>query len=91
MAFYYPDFSTHRGEPGVYIQDLYVTPKARGTGLARALLAAVMRHQGWGAQFMTLGVSPENAAAIRFYAKTGFTQRGYEMMILEGSPLKDLA
>ena len=50
-----------------------------------------MRHQGWGAQFMTLGVSPENAAAIRFYAKTGFTPRGYEMMILEGSPLKDLA
>ena len=91
MAFYYPDFSTHRGEPGVYIQDLYVTPKARGTGLARALLTAVMRHQGWGAQFMTLGVSPENTAAIRFYTKTGFTLRGYEMMILEGSPLKDLA
>ena len=91
MALYYPDFSTPRGEPGVYIQDLYVTPKARGTGLARALLAAVMRHQGWGAQFMTLGVSPENTTAIRFYAKTGFTPRGYEMMILEGSPLKDLA
>lgn len=91
MAFYYPDFSTHRGEPGVYLQDLYVTPQARGTGLARALLVAVMHHQSWGAQFMTLGVSPENTAATRFYAKTGFTPRGYDMMILEGSPLKDLA
>ena len=91
MAFYYPDFSTHRGEPGVYIQDLYVTPQARGTGLARALLAAVMRHQAWGARFMALGVSPENIAATRFYAKTGFTPRGYDMMILDGLPLKDLA
>jgi ribosomal protein S18 acetylase RimI-like enzyme len=91
MAFYYPDFSTHRGEPGVYIQDLYVTPQARGTGLARALLAAVMRHQAWGARFMTLGVRLENIAATRFYAKTGFTPRGYDMMILDGLPLKDLA
>ena len=91
LAFYYPDFSTHRGEPGVYIQDLYVTPPARGTGLARALLAGVMRHQSWGARFMTLGVSPDNLAATKFYAKTGFTRRGYAMMILDGTPLKDLA
>ena len=91
MAFYYPDFSTHRGEAGVYIQDLYVTPQARGTGLARALLAAVMRHQAWGARFMTLGVSPENIAATRFYAKTGFTRLGYDMMILYVLPLTELA
>jgi ribosomal protein S18 acetylase RimI-like enzyme len=91
MAFYYPDYSTHRGEAGVYIQDLYVTPQARGTGLARALLGAVMRHQSWGAQFMTLGVSPDNLAALRFYTKTGFTLRGYQMMILDGAPLKALA
>lgn len=90
MALYYPDFSTHRGEAGIYLQDLYVTPQARGTGLARALLAAVMRHQSWGAQFMTLGVSPDNSAATRFYAKTGFAPRGYEMMILEGAALKEL-
>ena len=90
MAFYYPDFSTHRGEAGVYLQDIYVAPPARGTGLARALLAAVMRHQSWGAQFMTLGVSPDNSAATRFYAKTGFAPRGYEMMILEGAALKEL-
>ncbi|MEI6799966.1 MAG: GNAT family N-acetyltransferase, partial [Pseudomonadota bacterium] len=87
MAFYYPDFSTHRGEAGVYLQDIYVAPPARGTGLARAFLAAVMRHQSWGAQFMTLGVSPDNSAATRFYAKTGFAPRGYEMMILEGAAL----
>lgn len=90
MATYYPDFSTHRGEAGVYIQDIFVTPQARGTGLARALLAEVMRHQTWEAQYMTLGVSADNAAATRFYAKTGFTMRGYEMMMLDGKPLKAL-
>jgi ribosomal protein S18 acetylase RimI-like enzyme len=89
MAFYYPDFSTHRGQPGVYIQDIYVTPQARGTGLATAILAGVMRHQSWGAQFMTLGVSADNAAALRFYAKTGFVPRGYQMMILDANALKE--
>ena len=90
MALYYPDYSTHRGEPGLYIQDLYVAPAARGTGLARALVAATLAHQTWGARYITLGVSPDNAPATRFYDKLGFTFRGYEMMILEGPALKDL-
>jgi ribosomal protein S18 acetylase RimI-like enzyme len=90
MVIYYPDFSTHRGEPGVYIQDLYVEPEARGTGLAAALLAAVLHHQDWEARYLTLGVSEENPAATRFYAKTGFTRRGYQMMILDGAALQAL-
>ena len=90
MALYYPDYSTHRGEPGLYIQDLYVAPTARGTGLARALIAASMTHQTWRAQYVTLGVSPDNARATAFYRKTGFTLRGYGMMILDGPSLKAL-
>lgn len=90
MAIYYPDFSTHRGQPGVYIQDLYAVPTARRTGLARALLSAVMHHQTWGARYMTLGVSASNIAANRFYAKAGFTPRGYQMMILDGLNLESL-
>lgn len=90
MVVYYADYSTHRGQAGLYIQDLYVTPAARGTGLARALVAATLTHQTWGARYITLGVSPDNAAALRFYRKTGFTPRGYEMMILDGQALKDL-
>ena len=87
MVIYYPDYSTHRGEPGLYIQDLYVSPEARGTGLARALVAGTLQHQTWGARYITLGVSPDNIAATRFYAKTGFTRRGYEMMILDADAL----
>ena len=90
MIIYYPEFSTHRGEPGLYIQDLYVAPPARGTGLARALLAASLSHQTWSAAYITLGVSPGNAAATRFYAKCGFTLRGYQMLILEGTILDHL-
>ena len=87
MALCYPDYSTHRGEPGLCIQDLYVSPTARGTGLARALVAATLQHQTWGANYITLGVNPANPAAMRFYRKTGFTLRGYEMMILQGPAL----
>ena len=90
MVIYYPDFSTHRGEPGLYIQDLYVAPQARGTGLARALVAATVQHQTWGARYITLGVHPTNTSATRFYSKTGFTSRGYEMMILDGAALESL-
>ncbi|MEO8244477.1 MAG: GNAT family N-acetyltransferase [bacterium] len=90
MALYFPDYSTHRGEPGLYIQDLYVSPAARGTGLARALVAATLQQQDWGARYITLGVSPDNQPATRFYAKTGFTFRGYSMMILDGPALKAL-
>ena len=90
MVIYYPDFSTHRGEPGVYVQDIYVDPAARGSGIAQQLLAAVMQHQTWGAEYMTLGVSPANAIANRFYRRLGFRHRGYDFLILDGAHLKAL-
>lgn len=85
MAIYFPDFSTHRGEPGVFIQDIWVEPAARGLGLGRKLLAEVMRRQDWGATYIVLGVSPENMTAHGFYERLGFGRRNYEMMILTGA------
>lgn len=90
MAIYYPDFSTHRGQPGVYVQDLYVDRASRSGGVGRGLLAAVMRLQDWGAQYLTLGVSPDNAVAVAFYARCGFRARGYRFMILDGERLEAL-
>lgn len=90
MAIYYPDFSTHRGQPGVYVQDLYVDRSVRGVGVGRGLLAAVMRAQDWGARYVTLGVSPDNAVALSFYARVGFRPRGYRFMILDGAGLEAL-
>ena len=90
MVIYYPDYSTHRGEPGIYVQDLYVDDVARGTGIGRGLLAFMLQAQDWDAQYITLGVSPDNAAANRFYSRLGFSARGYQVMILAGPELKTL-
>ena len=81
MVIYFPEFSTHRGLPGVYVQDLYVDPQARGQGLARELLKATLTHQDWGARFISLTVAHDNDLARAFYAKAGFASRGSEAMI----------
>ncbi len=93
FALYYPDFSTLRGRPGVMLQDIYVRPEARGLGMGRRLLAAVMRDaQDWDASFLTLMLDRDNHAARSFYARHGFAPRGdYDMLILEGAGLEGLA
>ncbi len=91
IVVYYPDYSTLRGEAGVYVQDLFVTEAARGKGIGRGLLAAAMAVQDWGARYLTLSVSPANAAAKVFYDRAGFRARGYEYLILDGIALRALA
>ena len=90
MVIYYGDFSTHRGEAGVYVLDIYVAPTGRGLGVGRGLLSEMMRQQDWGAKYITLGVTPDNAIALGFYDKVGFRGRGYEFMILDGPELEAL-
>ena len=36
-------FSTFRGQPGLYLEDIFVKPAYRGRGIGKALLAAVAR------------------------------------------------
>lgn len=38
MALYFPTFSTFRGAPGIWLEDLYVRPAHRNAGYGRALL-----------------------------------------------------
>lgn len=90
MIVYYPDYSTHRGEAGLYVQDIYVTPAARGRGAGTGLLAAAMRMQDWDARYLTLGVGPENTHARAYYAARGFRPRGYDFLILDGAGLDAL-
>ena len=39
FALFFHSFSTFEGRPGIYLEDLFVRPAARGAGLGKALLA----------------------------------------------------
>ncbi|HZN71731.1 MAG TPA: GNAT family N-acetyltransferase [Micromonosporaceae bacterium] len=43
FTLWFLNFSTWEGVHGIYLEDLYVKPAARGTGAGRALLAALAR------------------------------------------------
>ena len=38
FALFFNNFSTWQGRPGLYLEDLYVTPDQRGRGVGKALL-----------------------------------------------------
>lgn len=44
FALWFYNFSTFRGRAGIYVEDLFVVPQARGLGAGRALLAALARR-----------------------------------------------
>ena len=39
FALFFHNFSTFEGKPGIYLEDLFVRPAARGSGLGKALLS----------------------------------------------------
>ena len=69
-------FSTWRGERGLYIVDLFVTPEARGRNIGENLLrASAARAARRGARFIKLEVDETNSGAERFYARLGFAKK----------------
>jgi GNAT superfamily N-acetyltransferase len=75
FALFLPDFSTWRGRPGIFLEDLFVREAARGKGVGRALLARLARialERGMPAlHFNVLDWNP----ARGFYHRLGLTRR----------------
>ena len=92
LSLFFPEYSSWRGAIGLFIQDLYLRPAARGHGIGRGLLAASMTESAdWQPQFVTLMVQRKNASARGFYAALGFDARDpSDQLILEGEGLAAL-
>jgi GNAT superfamily N-acetyltransferase len=74
FALFFTNFSTFLGKPGLYLEDLYVQPAHRGSGLGRALLqhlGALAVERGCGR--FEWSVLDWNENAIRFYESMGAT------------------
>ncbi len=93
FALWYVTFSTWKGRPGLWLEDLFVRPSARGTGLGKALLqelARVCTARGY-ARF-EWWVLDWNAPAIGFYRSLGaLPQDEWTTFRVDGDALRALA
>ena len=93
FALFFHNFSTFLGRPGIYLEDLFVKPKYRGSGLGRALLKrlaeiAVERECGR----LEWAVLDWNEPAIGFYRKIGASPNDeWTVYRLAGDSLRKLA
>jgi GNAT superfamily N-acetyltransferase len=71
-ALWFLNFSTWRGNHGIYLEDLYVQPSQRGGGLGRALLQALAAEcVARGYARLEWSVLDWNTPAIGFYKSLG--------------------
>ncbi len=92
FALFFHNFSTFEGLPGIYLEDLFVRPEARGSGLGKALLtqlAALAVERGCAR--LEWSVLDWNEPAIGFYQKLGARlMKGWTGMRVDGANLKRL-
>jgi GNAT superfamily N-acetyltransferase len=72
FALYFSTFSTFRGQPGIYLEDIFVRPEHRGRGIGKALLASIARvavDRGCGR--LEWSVLDWNTPSIEFYRSQG--------------------
>ena len=72
FAFYFFNYSTWLGKPGLYLEDLFVNPVYRGKGIGKALLAALatiaIEQKCYGMRWQVLDW---NTPALEFYDSLG--------------------
>lgn len=93
FALYFYNYSTFRGQPGMYLEDLYLKPEARLKGFGRLMLAhlaqlAIEKNCGR----LEWACLDWNEPAIGFYKKLGAQpQNEWTVYRLEGYTLSELA
>ena len=93
FALFFTSFSTWTGRGGIYLEDLFVVPEARGTGLGKALLvhlAGIAVARGYSR--FEWSVLDWNTPAIGFYQGLGAVmQDEWTKMRVDGDALTRLA
>ena len=93
FAFYFYNYSTWQGRPGLYLEDLFVQPSHRGKGIGKALLVHLARiavRENCGR--FVWQVLDWNEPALRFYESLGAeVLRPWLNVRLEGEALARLA
>ncbi|MCI0381152.1 MAG: GNAT family N-acetyltransferase [Gemmataceae bacterium] len=93
FALFFANYSTFLGQPGIYLEDLFVKPEQRGKRHGKALLAELARlavERGCGR--LEWSVLNWNEPAIRFYQTLGAEAMDeWTVYRLSGEPLEKLA
>ena len=93
FAVWFLNFSTWRGRHGIYLEDLFVAPEHRGSGIGKALLAALAReclNQGYAR--LEWWVLNWNEPSIAFYRALGaVAMDDWTVFRLTDQELTDLA
>jgi len=77
FAFFFFNYSTWMGKPGLYLEDLFVKPEFRGKGIGRQLVDATVRAaRQAGLTRVELEVFSSNTNAIALYERYGFQHEG---------------
>ena len=92
FALFFHNYSTFRGKPGIYLEDLFVEPPHRGKGIGKALLKAVAKlaverdcaRVEW-------SVLNWNEPSIQFYKSLGAeTMHEWTVYRLQGEALRKM-
>jgi GNAT superfamily N-acetyltransferase len=93
FCIYFYNFSTFLGRRGIYVEDLYIVPQARGRGYGRLVLAHLAKKaidEGCGR--LEWWVLDANTSAVDFYRKIeARPMHEWTVQRLEGPTLKKLA
>ena len=93
FALFFQNFSTFLGKPGIYLEDLFVRPRARGHGVGRRLLGWLARTTlERGCARLDWAVLDWNLPSIGFYRSLGaLAQDDWTIMRVSGAALERLA